>query len=303
MNSPEAVPEEPGTEIILESTANGLGGLFYSMCKAAERGDSGYQVIFLPWHWHGEYRKAVPKGWEVPEAFREYGELYEIEPGQLYWAYTKNRELAQSIGASDDRLCWKFRQEYPATAEEAFQTGSDQTFISSQLVAQARRNRVQPHPSTGIVVGVDCGRGGRGKTRLYDRQGRRLGGYIDITLDTDDLMEVAGFCARVIDKLRQRGLPFRQMFIDVGGLGAGVYDRLREMGYGDAVTPVNFGQKPLDPRKYANKRAEMWTELRDWLGDLAGVQVRSWGSSGHVEELALTVSSSQRATFAPSHRT
>ena len=45
----QAVPNEPGTEVILESTANGLGGLFYSMCKAAERGDSEYQLIFLPW--------------------------------------------------------------------------------------------------------------------------------------------------------------------------------------------------------------------------------------------------------------
>ena len=36
----QAVPDEDETEIILESTANGLGGLFYSMCKAAERGDS-----------------------------------------------------------------------------------------------------------------------------------------------------------------------------------------------------------------------------------------------------------------------
>ncbi len=52
------------------------------------------------------------------------------------------------------------------------------------------------------MVGVDCGRGGRGKTRIYDRQGRRLGGYVDITLDTDDLMEVAGICAKIIGKLR-----------------------------------------------------------------------------------------------------
>ncbi len=269
----QAVPDEDGTEVILESTANGLGGLFYSMCKAAERGESEYQLIFLPWFWHGEYRKPVPEGWQPARDFQDYAETHNLTSDQLYGAYSKNRDLAQSIGAPDDRVCWKFRQEYPATAEEAFQTGSDQTFISSQLVAQARRNRVQPHPSTGIVVGVDCGRGGRGKTRIYDRQGRRLGGYVDITLDTDDLMEVAGICAKIIGKLRARDLPFRQMFIDVGGLGAGVYDRLREMGYGDAVTPVNFGQKPIDPRKYANKRAEMWTELRDWLGDPAGADV------------------------------
>ncbi len=85
--------------------------------------------------------------------------------------------------------------------------------------------------------------------------------------------DTARTCARVIDKLRQRDLPFRQMFVDIGGLGAGVYDRLREMGYSDAVTAVNFGQKPIDPRKYANKRAEMWTELRDWLSDPAGADI------------------------------
>ncbi len=86
-------------------------------------------------------------------------------------------------------------------------------------------------------------------------------------------MVVAGVCARTIDKLRQRGLPFRKMFVDVGGLGAGVYDRLREMEYDDVVIGVNFGQTAIDDRKYANKRAEIWTELRDWLADSAGVQV------------------------------
>ena len=167
------MPDEDGTEVILESTANGLGGLFYSMCKAAERGESEYILIFLAWFWHDEYQKPMPEGWQPPMDFQQYAETHNLTSGQLYWAYSKNRDLAQSIGAPDDRVCWKFRQEYPATAEEAFQTGSDQTFISSQLVAQARRNHVQPHPSTGIVVGVDCGRGGRGKTRIYDRQGRR----------------------------------------------------------------------------------------------------------------------------------
>ncbi len=269
----QAVPDEPGTEIILESTADGLGGLFYSMCKAAERGDSDYILIFLPWFWHGEYRKSVPEDWQSPADFQVYAETHGLDAEQLYWAYLKNRDLAQSISAPDDKICWKFRQEYPGTAEEAFQTGSDQTFISSQRVAQARKNHVLPHSSTGISVGVDCGRGGRGKTRIYDRQGRRLGRHINIMLDTDDLMQVAGVCAQVINALRQKDLPFRQMFVDIGGLGAGVYDRLVEMGYGDVVTGVNFGQGAIDDRKFANKRAEMWTELRDWLDDPAGVDI------------------------------
>ncbi len=101
----QAVPDEPGTEIILESTADGLGGLFYSMCKAAERGDSGYILIFLPWFWHGEYRKAAPEDWQSPADFQDYATLHSLDAEQLYWAYLKNRDLAQSISAPDDKIC------------------------------------------------------------------------------------------------------------------------------------------------------------------------------------------------------
>ncbi len=55
---------------------------------------------------------------QTPEKFREYGELYGLEPDQIYWGYAKNRELAQSISADPDDICWKFRQEYPATADK-----------------------------------------------------------------------------------------------------------------------------------------------------------------------------------------
>ena len=56
----QAVPDKAGTEIILESTANGIGGLFHAMCKAAERGDNEYNLIFVPWLHHLEYHNAPP---------------------------------------------------------------------------------------------------------------------------------------------------------------------------------------------------------------------------------------------------
>ncbi|MCP3663428.1 MAG: hypothetical protein GY696_13205, partial [Gammaproteobacteria bacterium] len=63
------------------------------------------------------------------------------------------------------------------------------------------------------------------------------------------------------------------MFIDVGGLGAGVYDRLDEMGYGSRIVAVNFGGTPFDEERYVNKRAEMWGEMKDWLDDERGVDI------------------------------
>ena len=40
-----------------------------------------------------------------------------------------------------------------------------------------------------------------------------------------------------------------RVFVDVGGVGAGVYDRMKEWGgyYGAIVTPVNFGSAPYEP--------------------------------------------------------
>ncbi|MCH7928913.1 MAG: hypothetical protein IIA01_00210 [Proteobacteria bacterium] len=264
----QAVPGEPDTEIILESTANGLGGLFYAMCKAAERGDSEYRLIFIPWFWHDEYRATSPDDWRPPTEFRKYGDMLDLGADQLYWAYLKNRELAHATSADADELCWKFRQEYPATAEEAFQSGADATFIKSESVYKARKNTVETSSRTPIVVGVDPARGGSDRTRVIDRQGRKMGGHTNFTLDTDDTMVVAGHVAKMIGKIEPHAV-----FIDVTGLGAGVYDRLCEMGYGEIVDGVNFAQSPIDGEKYANKRAEMWDLLREWFEDPAGVDI------------------------------
>jgi len=264
----QAVPDQDNTEIILESTANGLGGLFYSMCKAAERGDSEYELIFIPWFAHTPYRDEPPHDWNPPEAWRAYAKLHDLAQDQLWWAFNTNRALAQSAGGDSDDVCWLFRQEYPATAEEAFQTGGDETFIRSEDVARARKNTVQPEKGHPIVLGVDVARGGDDKTRIIDRQGRKLGGHVNVTLDTDDLMVIVGKISRIIDKVR----PVR-VNIDVTGVGGGVVDRLREVEQSRLIHGVNFGGKPSDDVQYANKRAEMWGELRDWLNDPAGVDI------------------------------
>jgi hypothetical protein len=68
-----------------------------------------------------------------------------------------------------------------------------------------------------------------------------------------------------------------------GGVGAGIYDRLGEMGYGAIVRAVNFGSAPLAPPPRdehgepsggpLNRRAEMWMKSREWLEDPAGAAV------------------------------
>jgi ElaB/YqjD/DUF883 family membrane-anchored ribosome-binding protein len=63
-----------------------------------------------------------------------------------------------------------------------------------------------------------------------------------------------------------------QCAIDVGGLGAGVYDRVAEIvsspewdGPPCEIVQVNSSESPIDAKKYTNKRAEMWGETKEWL--------------------------------------
>src|SRR3546814_6740688 len=63
----QAVPRAAGTEVILESTANGVGGLFYNLWQAAVRGEGDYQAIFLPWFRHGDYPHDGRRIWSDPQ--------------------------------------------------------------------------------------------------------------------------------------------------------------------------------------------------------------------------------------------
>jgi hypothetical protein len=112
----QGIPNSPGTEVILESTANGISGEFYRLWKSAEKGLNEYVPIFIPWFITSEYRMDAPEGWELEEDEQEYADTYGLNLDQMYWRRMK-------IGESGPV---KFQQEYPATAEEAFvSTGSN----------------------------------------------------------------------------------------------------------------------------------------------------------------------------------
>lgn len=266
----QAIADADGTERLFESTANGVGNVFQRRYAAAQRGDSDEEAIFIPWFWGEDYVRECPDDWDAPKAWREYGKLYELTWDQLYWAFCKNRDMATATGTNPDELCWKFRQEYPATADEAFQTAGN-SFIAADAIAKARKASVIAQGP--LIIGVDPARGGGDKTGIVSRRGRRIGEIVCERWDFDDTMVIAGHVVSLINKWRPDAVN-----IDVGGLGAGVYDRLAELGHGRIVNAVNFGSSPVGRGPtgddlYENRRAEMWDTMRDWFGDAAGVQI------------------------------
>ena len=128
----QAVPDAPGSEIILESTANGVGGTFHSMWRDAETPGNEFIAIFVPWYWQDEYARPVPAGFALDEEEQTYARLYGLSPERMAWRRIKIAELR------DPAL---FKQEYPANAAEAFQQTGHDSFIRPAL----DRQRPQGH--------------------------------------------------------------------------------------------------------------------------------------------------------------
>lgn len=253
--------EAPGTEIVLESTANGLGNQFHEMWQDAVAGNGEYIAIFVPWFWQEEYRAPVRDNFTLSEDDLKYQAAYELTTEQMQWRANKIAEY----GKGNE---WLFDQEYPACPELAFRSPTGAPLIGPNAVMAAVNSDSRSMEGP-LVIGVDPASDGedpsakRDRTAIAFRRGRtcfRVETHKDLSA-----MEVAG---KVMEYVRE----FRpdMIFIDKGGIGSGIYDRLKELNA--PVTGVMFGSggKPTEPDGtsiYLNKRAEIWWAMKEWLED------------------------------------
>lgn len=255
-----------GTEVILESTANGPSGKFYDLCMKAQKGEGEYILIFTPWYWQDEYRDTPPAGWSIDKSehrdmLESAGLQYDLDEEQLYWMGLKIDELGSE---------WLFKQEYPGNVEEAFQTSGDESYIPSEVVEYARLDKgdeirdifKKPRIAALDPAGASENADRTGIGHICGRRMENLEYYRG--KDSVALAEIAK------QYIRKWGITV--MFIDVNGMGVGVYDILINDGYRRTVRPCNFSNTPTDinpdgSRKYANKRAECWGRMLTWLKD------------------------------------
>ena len=251
----QAVPNSVGTEVILESTANGVGNFFHQQWQDAEAGLSEYIPIFIPWYWQDEYKQPII-GILVPTIEEEeLQQHYGLTLEQLNWR--RNKIVQLSVNGQDGIKA--FCQEYPSCATEAFILTGEDNYIPSDVILSARKAQGVEKIGS-MVLGVDPARFGDDRTCIIRRCGRlayKLESHIKL-----DTMQVAGLVKTIIENERPA-----KVCIDVGGLGAGVVDRLRELGFADIIVAVNFGATPYDASKYRNRKSEMWGLLKEWLLD------------------------------------
>lgn len=150
----QTIPNKQGSIIILESTANGVGNWFHETWEDAVDGRNDYAPLFFSWLDHYEY--SLP----LSSIRSEYPDLDPTEQNLV------------RLGASLNHLEWRrwaipslchgdedyFKQEYPATMEEAFLSTGRNVYPITKLDIAYEYKR----GTTGELISVD------GRMRFYE---------------------------------------------------------------------------------------------------------------------------------------
>lgn len=107
-----------------------------------------------------------------------------------------------------------------------------------------------------LIMSVDVARFGDDQTVLGLRKGNLF--LVHRKWRGLDLMQTVAHVAEAIGSYQPDAV-----FVDEVGIGAGVVDRLRQLGF--EVEGVNGALKALDDRQFFNRRMEMWAGMREWL--------------------------------------
>jgi len=140
----QAVPEEPNTIMILESTANGVAGKgkhFHDLVMKASRGEGDMELVFIPWFELKEYFRpftSEAKKKELIDSLTDY-EKWLIKEFNLSYEQLNWRRWAIINKADGD--IEKFQQEYPATIQEAFIASSGLAIPRSLIDMQVQNIR------------------------------------------------------------------------------------------------------------------------------------------------------------------
>lgn len=217
--------------------------------------DSNTQILWLvfgnPTRNKGRFRECFSGG-----RFAHRWKNFRVDSRQV--SFTNANQIARWIedyGEDHDFVRVRVRGIFPRIDAESF--------IPYDLAREAVGRVVEPPLGWPVILGVDVGRFGDDPSVIYPRKGRDAKSLPIEVYQSVDTMSLA---IKVMNAAHRHAASF--IFVDEGGVGGGVVDRLRELRA--PVVGVDFGSKPdgINPErgiKYANKRAEIWGALKDWL--------------------------------------
>lgn len=196
--------------------------------------------------------------------------------GTFYEIFNRKRDFwdsdqidARAVEGTDPKVYEEIIDEHGEDSDEArvevyglFPKNDGYSFISVAAVDEAVGRVVEEDKSAPVIIGVDPAGAGPDADWfvILVRQGRRIVEIERHKLEDNEVGTMQGV-NHIIDAIRKHKPTLT--VIDEGGLGGPIKDRLNEQRF--KVRGVNFAWKSLKPKRYKNKRAEMWGSMKKWL--------------------------------------
>jgi len=260
--------------ILIMDEASGIHDIIWEVAEGALT-DQDTQIIWLvfgnPTKASGRFRQCFAGG---DFAHRWQSEAIDARSVR----FTNKKQIddwLEDYGEDHDFFRVKVRGMFPRVDSESF--------ISYEYAKEAA-TRDLGFAGDNLVLGVDVGRFGDDPSVIYARRGRDARTHMPQFFYGMDTMT---FTDRVVKAYN--ALEASIVFVDEGGVGGGVLDRLRQLRV--PCIGVDFGKKADNPdvndgTKYANKRAEIWGRMRLWLATGGIVDKIPGIERGLVEELS-----------------
>lgn len=195
--------------------------------------------------------------------------------GYFYNSHHRSRDLWRTMQVS----CFDARMVSPAYIDSVsteygedsnvyrvrvlgeFPRVDDDAVISLEAIESSLARDVEPITSLQPVWGLDPARYGDDDTALAKRRGNAL---MEPTKawHARDTMEVAGIVMHEYEDTPSDEMP-AEILVDNIGIGAGVTDRLRELGL--PVRGVNVAESPSGKQRFMRLRDELWWRAREWF--------------------------------------
>jgi phage terminase large subunit len=172
--------------------------------------------------------------------------------------YDENPFLSETLKAVIAEEKEKDPEEYEHIYQGIPREGDDRALFAYSDIESAMDGDFMGVDDTGVhTIGVDVARYGKDSSVISKRRGFKI--Y--------DLKEYKGYSttelATAVDN-EYRMRQFDGVAVDTIGVGAGVFDKLKQMGVRGLIE-ANVSMKAEDVKVYQNKRAEMYFNLKQFV--------------------------------------
>ena len=190
------------------------------------------------------HHKLRDKWWTIKVASGESKASYE--------SLTYAQEIADAYGPDSNIYRVRVLGEFPVS--------EDDVVIPLHLVEGSQGRDVKPTQGS-VIWGLDVARFGGDRSALVKRRGNTILQPAQFWRGKD-LMQLANLIAAEYEMTKEDDRPHR-ICVDAIGYGAGVSDRLKEMGYPSQA--INVAEQAAAKKNYMRLRDELWFRAREWF--------------------------------------